>query len=136
MTVLLLVAVIRLSKHREILSQKGISPTSSSIINDREFSPGFLYQNPNEKNRIDHLFTNETSLRDPRGRFEGRHAIVNCDILRRSRSQLRGKYFREMLRARQFSNARLEKRREKEEKSLSPNASIFPSLSRRHLFTR
>lgn len=108
----------------------------SSIINDREFSPGFLYQNPNEKNRIDHLFTNEISLRDPRGRFEGRHAIVNCDILRRSRSQLRGKYFREMLRARQFSNARLEKRREKEEKSLSPNASILPSLSRRHLFTR
>lgn len=48
---------------------------------------------------------------------EGRHAIVNCDILRRSRSQLRRKYFREMLRARQFSNARLdaeERERERE----------------------
>lgn len=45
---------------------------------------------------------------DGRG-VEGRHAIVNCDILRRSRSQLpRAKYFREMLRARQFSNARLD----------------------------
>lgn len=60
------------------------------------------------------------AIREEDGRrVEGRHAIVNCDILRRSRSQLRGKYFREMLRARQFSNVRLEKRREKEEKSLS-----------------
>lgn len=77
------------------------------------------------------------AIREEDGRrVEGRHAIVNCDILRRSRSQLRGKYFREMLRARQFSNARLEKRREKEEKSLSLQTLRFFPLFRGGIYLR